>query len=67
MLDSEPIPLGHRQTIRRYFELIRPQSAETDAVLEQAVTQEAELELVRSDVARAKLPVGEPIGAILRF
>ena len=23
-LDSEPIPLGHRQTIRRYFELIRP-------------------------------------------
>ena len=28
VLDSEPIPLGHRQTIRRYFELIRP---ETDA------------------------------------
>lgn len=25
VLDSEPIPLGHRQTIRRYFELIRPQ------------------------------------------
>ena len=24
VLDSEPIPLGHRQTIRRYFELIRP-------------------------------------------
>ena len=23
-LNSEPIPLGHRQTIRRYFELIRP-------------------------------------------
>lgn len=23
-LESEPIPLGHRQTIRRYFELIRP-------------------------------------------
>jgi hypothetical protein len=23
-LDSEPIPLGHRQSIRRYFELIRP-------------------------------------------
>jgi hypothetical protein len=32
-LESEPIPLGHRQTIRRYFELIRPQAAETDAVL----------------------------------
>jgi len=31
-LDSEPIPLGHRQTIRRYFELIRPQGGETDAV-----------------------------------
>lgn len=30
VLDSEPIPLGHRQTIRRYFELIRPQ--EGDAV-----------------------------------
>ena len=29
-LDSEPIPLGHRQTIRRYFELIRPQGAEAD-------------------------------------
>jgi hypothetical protein len=24
VLDSEPIPLGHRQAIRRYFELIRP-------------------------------------------
>jgi hypothetical protein len=30
VLDSEPIPLGHRQTIRRYFELIRPQNAETE-------------------------------------
>lgn len=29
-LDSEPIPLGHRQTIRRYFDLIRPQGAEAD-------------------------------------
>jgi hypothetical protein len=27
-LNSEPIPLGHRQTIRRYFELIRPQNDE---------------------------------------
>ncbi len=32
VLDSEPIPLGHRQTIRRYFEAIRPTQAETDAV-----------------------------------
>jgi len=30
-LDAEPIPLGHRQTIRRYFELIRPQNAEAEA------------------------------------
>src|SRR5690242_7877211 len=33
-LDSEPIPLGHRQTIRRYFEMIRPQDGETDEVNE---------------------------------
>jgi hypothetical protein len=31
-LQSEAIPLGHRQTIRKYFELIRPSSAESDAV-----------------------------------
>ena len=30
VLDSEPIPLGHRQTIRKYFELIRPQNDEAD-------------------------------------
>lgn len=35
VLDSEPIPLGHRQTIRRYFELIRPAAAEVDAVSQQ--------------------------------
>jgi hypothetical protein len=29
-LNTEPIPLGHRQTIRRYFELIRPQGDEAD-------------------------------------
>jgi hypothetical protein len=28
VLDSEPIPLGQRQTIRRYFELIRPSQTE---------------------------------------
>lgn len=28
VLESEPIPLGHRQTIRRYFELIRPEQGE---------------------------------------
>ncbi|HEV7280778.1 MAG TPA: hypothetical protein VGN57_11300 [Pirellulaceae bacterium] len=31
-LENEPIPLGHRQTIRRYFESIRPSGAEVDAV-----------------------------------
>lgn len=30
-LNSEPIPLGHRQTIRRYFELIRPDNDEAEA------------------------------------
>jgi hypothetical protein len=34
VLDNEPIPLGHRQTIRRYFEMIRPQGGEADAVYE---------------------------------
>lgn len=34
-LESESIPLGHRQTIRRYFELIRPQGNEADAVREE--------------------------------
>ena len=29
-LDAEPVPLGHRQAIRRYFELIRPPGAEAD-------------------------------------
>lgn len=31
VLDSEPIPLGHRQTIRRYFELIRPEQGDAPA------------------------------------
>ena len=30
-LESETIPIGHRQTIRRYFELIRPQGTEADS------------------------------------
>src|SRR5260370_42313625 len=33
VLDSEPIPLGHRQTIRKYFELIRPQNLEGDPIV----------------------------------
>ena len=31
VLDREPIPLGHRRTIRKYFELIRPNGKEADA------------------------------------
>lgn len=38
-LESESIPLGHRQTIRRYFELIRPTGSEMDAVKEKAEGQ----------------------------
>ena len=34
VLSEEAIPLGHRQTIRRYFESIRPSGAESDAVKE---------------------------------
>ncbi len=32
VLSEEAIPLGHRQTIRRYFEMIRPSGEGTDAV-----------------------------------
>jgi hypothetical protein len=39
-LDTEPIPLGHRQTIRRYFELIRPQGEEADKAAEHAAKAE---------------------------
>ncbi len=28
VIDSEPLPLGHRETVRRYFESIRPTNAE---------------------------------------
>jgi Ca-activated chloride channel family protein len=30
VLESEPIPLGHRESIRRYFELIRPSAADKE-------------------------------------
>lgn len=39
VLSSESIPLGHRQTIRRYFEMIRPQGTETDKVVEQTAAE----------------------------
>jgi hypothetical protein len=38
-LNSEPIPLGHRQTIRRYFELIRPQGDEAEKADPKAIAQ----------------------------
>ncbi len=30
VLDSEPLPLGHRQTVRQYFENIRPNPSDTE-------------------------------------
>jgi hypothetical protein len=30
VLEGEPIPLGHRQTVKRYFESIRPANSDTD-------------------------------------
>ena len=36
VLEGEPIPLGHRQTIRNYFELIRPTGAEAGTEVEPA-------------------------------
>lgn len=30
VLDSEPLPLGHRETVRKYFEAIRPSAAESE-------------------------------------
>jgi peptide subunit release factor 1 (eRF1) len=38
-----------------------------DAMLERAVVQEAELELVRSEEVKTRLPAEEPIGALFRF
>ena len=32
VLESEDIPLGHRQTIRRYFEAIRPTRDDADTI-----------------------------------
>ncbi len=32
VLDNEPLPLGHRETVRKYFELIRPTSDESEAI-----------------------------------
>lgn len=41
-LESESIPMGHRQVIRRYFEMIRPQGNETDAVNDKTAPAESQ-------------------------
>ena len=38
VLESESIPLGHRQTIRKYFQLIRPTADEVDQVNQATTT-----------------------------
>ena len=40
VLESESIPPGQRQTIRRYFEMIRPQAGEADLIDERLDTAE---------------------------
>jgi hypothetical protein len=40
VLESESIPLGQRQTIRRYFEMIRPQAGGADLIDERLDTAE---------------------------
>ena len=41
VLESEPIPLGQRQTIRKYFELIRP-GADSDTATETGPSENQE-------------------------
>ena len=48
VLDSEPIPLGQRETIRRYFELIRPANLDGDSAAADAAT-----------VERRRVPAGD--------
>lgn len=44
VLNSEAIPLGHRQTIRKYFESIRPQGDEGQVTSEESATSETSVE-----------------------
>lgn len=37
VLEGEPIPLGHRQTVKKYFELIRPSN--TDPIVDKKETE----------------------------
>lgn len=41
VLESEPIPLGHRQTVKRYFEMIRPSADDTFKKADDAKAAEA--------------------------
>ena len=36
VIDSEPLPLGHRETVRRYFESIRPTNEQSNAIEQKA-------------------------------
>lgn len=36
VIDSEPLPLGHRETVRRYFESIRPTNEQSSAIEQKA-------------------------------
>jgi hypothetical protein len=38
VLEAEPIPLGHRQMVKKYFELIRPSNADTSFDKKETVT-----------------------------
>lgn len=38
VLEGEPIPLGHRQMVKKYFELIRPSNAEASTETKETVT-----------------------------
>lgn len=44
VLDSEPLPLGHRETVRKYFEAIRPTAAESEVADQPTSETPAELD-----------------------
>ena len=39
VIDSEPLPLGHRETVRRYFESIRPTNEQSNAIEQKLSTE----------------------------
>lgn len=39
VIDSEPLPLGHRETVRRYFESIRPTNEQSNAIEQKSSTE----------------------------